>query len=88
MSNHCQHQLNLFRRRYLQLQNDLKYPDPECLRQDIVQQALLDGIFSENALRYEPPRRYQLRTLKELVRRIEASITDWEEEVGTYIFTY
>jgi hypothetical protein len=86
MSNLCQHQLSLFRRQYLQLQADLKYPDPEYLRQDIVQQALLDGIFSDNALRYEPPQRYQLRTLKELIRRIEASITDWEEEVGIYLY--
>ena len=88
MSNLCQRQLKLFRRQYLQLQADLNYPGPECLRQDSVQQALLEGIFSDTALTHEPPQRYQLRILKELVRRIEASVTDWEEEVGIYLYSF
>lgn len=77
----CQYQLNLFRRQYLQLQVAIRYPDAQCLRQGLVQEFLLEQLFDEGSLEYQPPQRYQIRVLKELTRRIEASITDWEQEV-------
>ncbi|ELR04193.1 hypothetical protein VC83_03100 [Pseudogymnoascus destructans] len=73
-------ELGLFKRQYLQLQLSLKYPAKECLKHEEFQQLLYSEIFSEDAMKWYPPQRYQLRVLKELVKRIEASITDWEEE--------
>jgi hypothetical protein len=74
-------ELDLFKRQYLQLQISLKYPSKECLKHEEFQQMLYSEIFSEDAIKWYPPQRYQLRVLKELVKRIEVSITDWEEEV-------
>ncbi|OBT60483.1 hypothetical protein VE03_10106 [Pseudogymnoascus sp. 23342-1-I1] len=73
-------ELDLFKRQYLQLQLSLKYPAKECLKHEEFQQLLYSEIFSEDAMKWYPPQRYQLRVLKELVKRIEVSITDWEEE--------
>jgi hypothetical protein len=81
LSLHCQRQLSLFRRQYLQLQVTLRYPDPQCLRQEIFQKFLGEELFEEDSVEYQPPRRYQIRILKDLIKRIEASITDLEEEV-------
>jgi hypothetical protein len=81
LSLHCQRQLNLFRRQYFQLQVAIRYPDPQCLRQEIFQQLLHAELFDEGTAEYQPPHRYQIRVLKELIRRIEESITDWQEEV-------
>jgi hypothetical protein len=83
LSLECRHQFNLFRRQYLQLQTDIKFPEPQCLRQDAFQQALVREIFSDDAVEYKPPQRYQIRVLKELIKRVESSIKDWEEEVGS-----
>src|SRR6266536_6669475 len=74
-------QLDRFCRQYLQLQLDPDYPDAENLRNDIFQQSLNARLFEENAIKHAPPQRYQLRILKELTRRIEQGIQDWEEEV-------
>jgi hypothetical protein len=74
-------QLNRFRRQYLQVQLDLDYPDEEYLRNDSFQQALYAGLFEEDVVKCAPPQRFQLRVLKELTRRIEQNIQDWEEEV-------
>ncbi|KFY80014.1 hypothetical protein V498_08862 [Pseudogymnoascus sp. VKM F-4517 (FW-2822)] len=73
-------ELDLFKRQYLQLQLSLKYPAKECLKHEEFQQLLYSEVFSEDAMKWYPPQRYQLRVLKELVKRIEVSITDWEEE--------
>jgi len=81
LSLESQHQLNLFTRQYLQLQAPIKYPDSDSLRQEVFQQALYERIFKDGAVPHEPPKRYQLRVLKELIAKIEASITDWDEEV-------
>jgi hypothetical protein len=81
LSLHCQRQVNLFLRQYLQLQVAITYPDPKCLRQELVQRLLQEQLFEEGSIEYQPPQRYQIRVLKELTKRIEASITDWEEEV-------
>ena len=74
-------QLDRFCRQYLQVQLDLDYPDEEHLRNNEFQHLLYARLFGEDAIKHEPPRRFQLRVLKELTRRIEQSIQDWEEEV-------
>lgn len=74
-------ELNHFKRQYLQLQVTIKYPERQYLKHEIFQNELYAQIFSHDALQYHPPQRYQLRVLKELMKRIEDSITDWEEEV-------
>jgi hypothetical protein len=74
-------QLNRFCRQYLQLEANLVYPDQEQLRKHDFQQCLYMEVFNEYALPYPPPQRYQIRVLKELTKRIEASIQNWEEEV-------
>lgn len=79
-------ELDLFKRQYLQLQLSLKYPEKECLKHEEFQQLLYSEIFSEDAMKWYPPQRYQLRVLKELMKRIEVSITDWEEEVWDSLF--
>ncbi|KAI8965222.1 putative methyltransferase-domain-containing protein [Daldinia sp. FL1419] len=67
-----------FCRQYLQLERDLDYPPPTLLRDADVQDAIYRRIFADDALAYPPPQRYQLRVLKELTSRIEASIEDWD----------
>lgn len=81
LSQRSRHNLNRFKRQYLQLQADPTYPSSKDLREEAFQQALFEEIFREHATQYQPPDRYQLRVLKELMRRVEASIEDWEEEV-------
>lgn len=74
-------ELNHFKRQYLQLQVTIKYPERQYLKHEEFQNELYAQIFSHEALQYRPPQRYQLRVLKELMKRVEDSITDWEEEV-------
>lgn len=74
-------QLDRFCRQYLQLYSPLEYPDAENLRDDTFQGCLYLRLFDERVLKFAPPQRYQLRVLKELTKRIEQSIQDWEEEV-------
>jgi hypothetical protein len=88
LSSQYQHELSLFRRQYLQLQVGINYPDAQCLRQEDFQQALCNEVFSEGAVKYQPPQRYQLRILKELIRKIETSISDWEEEVCNFRYCF
>jgi hypothetical protein len=84
-----QQELKIFRRQYLQLQVKITYPAPDSLRQEVFQQTLYDRVFAEGAVEHHPPERYQLKVLKELMRRIESSITNWDEEVCTFpiVFT-
>lgn len=78
-------QLDRFCRQYLQLQLELNYPDEVHLRNDAFQQCIYSRLFHEHALLHAPPQRYQYRVLKELTKRIEQSIEDWEEEVGNHL---
>ncbi|KAG9248208.1 putative methyltransferase-domain-containing protein [Calycina marina] len=75
-------QLRRFCRQYLQLHHhtDIEFPSPEHLRTSSFQDCIYAKLYQEGAVKYSPPQRYQLRALKELTRRIEASITDWEED--------
>ena len=74
-------QVDRFCRQYLQLVLHIDYPDGVHLRNDIVQQCIYARLFKEILTHQGPPPRYQLRVLKELTKRIEQSIQDWEEEV-------
>lgn len=86
LSASARQQLDRFCRQYLQLQLELDYPDDIHLRNDAFQQSLYARLFVENTISHAPPQRYQLRVLKELTKRIERSIQDWEEEVGRFFF--
>ncbi|KAM0553069.1 hypothetical protein ACHAPJ_007617 [Fusarium lateritium] len=79
MSSSTINQVDRFCHQYLQLQPDLDYPEPALLKTSQVQDALFERLFADGAIRYGPPPRFQLRVLKELMARIEASIDDWEE---------
>lgn len=70
-----------FCHQYLQLERTLDYPSPDLLRESSVQEALYEGLFSDGALPFPPPHRHRLRVLKELLRRVEESIDDWDEHV-------
>lgn len=73
--------IDRFCRQYLQLERELDYPSAAFLRDERVQDDLYRRIFSDGAIAHPPPPRYQLRVLKELVKRIEASIDDWDQHV-------
>lgn len=75
-------QVDRFCRQYLQLEQSLDYPQDQLLREAHVQDAIYLRLFADGAVQYGPPPRYQVKTLKELVSRIEASIHDWEEHVS------
>ncbi|PTB68440.1 hypothetical protein BBK36DRAFT_1134463 [Trichoderma citrinoviride] len=75
-----QKQIDRFCRQYLQLEQTLDYPEPQNIRRSDVQDVIYQRLFAEDALPGgSPPLRYQLRVLKELISRIEASIEDWDE---------
>lgn len=73
--------IDRFCRQYLQLERDLDYPSAVLLREEHIQDDLYRRIFADGAVAHPPPPRYQLRVLKELVKRIEASIEDWDQHV-------
>lgn len=74
-------QLIRFARQYLQAQQVLDYPQDLHLRDGAFQAALYEQIFDQNALVHGPLERYTFRVLKELITRIEGSISDWDEHV-------
>jgi hypothetical protein len=88
LAQQAQDQLDRFCRQYLQLLRVLDYPDDEYLRDGEFQELLYKRLFEENALHYPPPQRYQFRVLKELTKRIENSIQDWDEEVGSHAILF
>ncbi|KAL2136979.1 hypothetical protein VTI74DRAFT_11161 [Chaetomium olivicolor] len=62
----------------LQLEPAPEFPEGELLCKEEVQETIYERLFSD-AVDLPPPRRYQLKILKELMARIEASIVDWEK---------
>jgi hypothetical protein len=88
LSTSARQQLDRFCRHYFQLQLELDYPDEAHLRNDAFQQSLYGRLFEDNPMLHAPPQRYQLRVLKELTKRIEQSVQDWEEEVCTFLSYY
>jgi hypothetical protein len=59
-------------------------PAPHLLREAPIQEAIFNSLFAEDAVRYGPPLRYQLKILKSLVAQIEASIEDWDAHVSIF----
>ncbi|KAL5092903.1 hypothetical protein Trisim1_000635 [Trichoderma cf. simile WF8] len=75
-----QRQVDRFCHQYLQLEQNLDYPEPQNIRLPEVQDVIYQRLFADDSLPGgPPPLRYQVRVLKELVSRIEASIDDWDE---------
>ncbi|KAL7904881.1 putative methyltransferase domain-containing protein [Trichoderma velutinum] len=75
-----QKQVDRFCYQYLQLEQKLDYPEPHNIRLPEVQDTIYQRLFADESLPGgPPPLRYQVRVLKELVSRIEASIDDWDE---------
>ncbi|KAL7957827.1 putative methyltransferase domain-containing protein [Trichoderma compactum] len=73
-------QVDRFCHQYLQLEHNLDYPEPRNIRLPEVQDVIYQRLFADDSLPGgPPPLRYQVRVLKELVSRIEASIDDWDE---------
>ncbi|KAG7289985.1 hypothetical protein NEMBOFW57_006364 [Staphylotrichum longicolle] len=56
------------------------FPNAELLCDETVQETIYDRVFRDT-LPLQPPRRYQVRILKELVSRIESSIQDWDRHL-------
>ena len=78
-------QLVLFRRQYFQLfePDFLAWPPKSLLRDAGVQQWLYKQCFDTDANPYLPSDRYRLRVLKPLLRKVEQSIENPEEDVGS-----
>ena len=76
--------VELLRRQYLQLIDPerLKLPPPEVLRSPDVQKQIYESMFDDAAINLGPSLRYRCRVLKRLIRAIEDSIQDPEEDVG------
>lgn len=60
---------------------NLALPPGSVLIQPDVQEALYERMFNENAVFPIPPDSYRSRVLKQILSRIEESITDPEEDV-------
>jgi hypothetical protein len=78
-------QIDRFCWQYFQLDQVPDFPDDDVLRDAETQEILYRRLFARDAAGLSPPPRYELRVLKELVARLEASITDWEEHVSCVI---
>jgi len=78
-------QLLLFRRQYLQLfePDFLSWPPKQLLRKADAQAWLYKTCFDSDRNTYLPTERYQYRVLKVLVGKMEQSIEDPEEDVGS-----
>lgn len=64
---------------YLQLEAHLDYPDGQVLKRPGAQDEIFDRIFAHSSPSSKSVR-FQLRVLKELVKRIQASISDDEAD--------
>lgn len=78
-----QQQVDRFCRQYFQLETHLDYPDANCLQLAQVQDEIYSRMFSRDQAEVGigPPDRYRVKTLKDLVHRIESAIDDWEKHV-------
>ncbi|EOA83430.1 uncharacterized protein SETTUDRAFT_94396 [Exserohilum turcica Et28A] len=75
-------QLRILQRQYFQLvePQQLRWPDEAILKRPQVQTWLFTHLLDASTISSPPPVGYQLRFLKELVARLERSITDPEED--------
>lgn len=76
--------VELLKRQYLQLIDpaELTLPRKELLRSPGTQAQIYNDIFDESRITYMPPERYRFRVLKRLVKALEDTIEDPEEDVG------
>lgn len=72
--------IDCFCYQYLQLEPHLDYPDGQLLKKEQVQNDIFDRIFADDPESSPRNARFQLRTLKELAKRIQASIDDDEAD--------
>ncbi|KAF2742880.1 hypothetical protein M011DRAFT_255117 [Sporormia fimetaria CBS 119925] len=74
--------LEILRRQYFQLVDpaQLRWADIQTLKSPDVQAWIYSHFFNPDHVTYAPPERYQLRVLKQLVGKLEAAITDPEED--------
>lgn len=75
-------QVSRFCWQYLQLESAPELPDGEVLRDEEAQEAIYKRLFADDAIAVPPPRRYQLRILKELIARVESAILNWDQHVS------
>ena len=75
-------QVARFSRQFLQYDYDVELPDGDTLREAEVQDVLYKKLFAKDTIIPLPPRRYQLRVLKQLIAKIEAAIVDWDQHVS------
>ncbi len=75
-------QVRRFRRRCLQLESELEYPSLAELQRIDVQEYLYEQLFNDDGPAFPLPRRYQLRVLTALVRRVVENVGDQEEHVS------
>jgi hypothetical protein len=79
----CGTELEILRRQYLQLiePSQLRWPQPQALKAPNVQGWIYENLFNSDKVAFLPPERYQHRVLKLLISKLEAAITDPEEDV-------
>lgn len=82
LATHEQSLVDRFCYQYLQLESHLDYPDGHLLKRGEVQDEIFRRICADQGRQDSPPRnaRFELRTLKELARVIQASIEDDESD--------
>ena len=83
-------QLRILQRQYFQLvePNQLSWPDDATLKAPEVQSWLFSNLFDMVNITSPPPDRYQLRILKQLIAKLERSISDPEEDVWSPISSF
>ncbi|EFX01005.1 hypothetical protein CMQ_5947 [Grosmannia clavigera kw1407] len=79
ISEAAQNQVRRFCRQYLQLEQQLTYPDAQYLKEDSVQEIIYQSLWGPEARHNCGSPRYQLKTLKKLVGNVEAGIEDWDK---------
>ena len=75
--------VELLRRQYLQHidPDSLRLPSLDALRLPETQKQIYNTMFSQSALSYPLPNRYQYRVLKRLIGMMEQAIEDPDEDV-------
>lgn len=83
-------QLRILQRQYFQLvePSRLTWPDDTTLKTPDVQSWLFSNLFDMANITSPPPGRYQLRILKEVIAKLERSISDPEEDVWSPISSF
>jgi hypothetical protein len=77
-----------FYRQYMQQINELSYPPGSLLLTPDVQTCLFKYFFDASQNKFLPPPRYQTKVLRHVIREIEKSIKDPEEDVGLLLHDF